>query len=41
MGFLGGLFYFDWKMTPKFEQRIEKDRVIKEELRKGYVPPKK
>jgi len=38
MGFLGGLFFSDWKLTPKFEQRIEKDKSIKEELQKNYVP---
>ena len=41
VGFLGGLFFSDWKLIPKFEQKIEKDKLIKEELRKGYVPPKK
>jgi len=43
IGFLGGLFFSDWKMTPKFERQIEKDREIKKELEKNYVPtlPKK
>ena len=43
VGFLGGLFFSDWKMTPKFERQIEKDREIKKELEKNYVPtlPKK
>ena len=38
IGFLGGLFFSDWKLTPKFEQKIEKDKSIKEELQKNYVP---
>ncbi len=39
IAFVGGIFFCDWKLTPKFEQRIEKDKVIKEELRKGFTPP--
>ncbi len=38
VGFLGGLFFSDWKMTPKFEQRIEKDNQIKKDLRDNFVP---
>lgn len=38
IGFLGGLFFSDWKMTPKFEKKIEKDNQIKRELEKNYVP---
>ncbi len=40
VGFLGGLFFSDWKIIPRFEQKIEKDRTIKEELQKGYLPSK-
>lgn len=38
LGFLGGLFFFDWKMTPKFERRIEKDDQIKKDLKDNFVP---
>jgi uncharacterized protein YneF (UPF0154 family) len=38
VGFLGGLFFSDWKMTPKFERQIEKDKEIKKDLRDNYVP---
>ncbi len=40
IAFMGGIFFSDWKMTPKFEQRIEKDNQIKKELRNDYVPIK-
>ncbi len=40
IGFIGGIFFFDWKMTPRFERKIEKDMEIKKELREGYLPPK-
>jgi hypothetical protein len=43
VGFVGTIFFYNWKMTPKFERQIEKDREIKKELEKNYVPtlPKK
>ena len=38
--FIGGLFFYHELLIPKYEQRIEKDKSIKEELQKGYLPPK-
>jgi len=40
IAFVGGIFFCDWKLTPKYEQKIEKDGEIKKELQKGYLPPK-
>ncbi len=36
--FVGTILFYDWKIVPKFEQRIEKDGEIKKELQKNYVP---
>ncbi len=40
ISFIGGIFFTDWKLTPKFEQRIQKDDEAKKELQKGYIPPR-
>ncbi len=36
--FVGGLFFYHELLIPRFEQRIEKDKTIKEELQKNYMP---
>ena len=38
MGFLGGLFFSDWKMVSKLDKQIEKDNRIKKDLRDNFVP---
>jgi len=40
LAFMGGQVWTRHQISPLFEQRIEKDKVIKEELRKGYLPQK-
>ena len=42
MGFFGGIFFYEWKMVPKFEKKIERTQQLNEELKKGsFVPPRK
>ncbi len=38
ISFIGGIFFYDWKLVPKFEQKIQKDGEIKKELEKGFIP---
>ena len=40
LSFVAGQWWTMHQINPLFEQRIEKDRAIKEELQKGYLPPK-
>jgi len=38
--FIGGLFFYHELLIPRYDQKIEKDKEIKKELQKGYLPPK-
>jgi len=38
LSFIGGIFFTDWKLVPKFEQKNLRDNEIKKELQKGYAP---
>jgi len=38
VGILGGLFLYHEFLIPQYEQRIEKDREIKKDLRDNFVP---
>ena len=38
VGILGGLFLYHEFLIPQYDQRIEKDKEIKKDLRDNYVP---
>ena len=38
VGFVGTIFFYNWKIIPKWDQQIEKDKEIKKDLRDNYVP---
>jgi hypothetical protein len=40
LSFLGGLFFYDWKLVPRYERQITHDQAVKKEMSEHYIPPR-